>query len=413
MDQRITLTEHTPTILPLTSADLSAFVVDGKKKLTITPTATIGEYEVNPNQFVGVMRLPSGLTLDLIPKVPLFNVMWMIAEVERLEGIDFDRLEQEVQVSTFEDILEPIVRAFAEKVEQLIERGLYRTYVEQEDNLTAIRGRIDFREDLNRNIVLRHRTYCRFTEFSWDVPENQAIRQVVRKLVGWGFSPRLTGMLMSLDRQLDDVTRTHFSASDMDRFSYSRQSEHYRAVHQFCRLFLSGFSLSEGAGDSPFDGFLMDMNILFERFAAIKLNRHLPPIHWKLDLQVSSPLFDDFGLTIRPDLLLKYRGTNTLVADTKYKKRTGDDSSSADYYQMVTYCTVLGLTDAILIYPRHNSDIHQRLAVKRSPIRVSELSVDLRESRESIESAFAFLAQNMVSRSLEHAQKAVTDSRRI
>src|SRR5690606_26052265 len=168
-----------------------------KKRLTITPTTTAGEFEINPNQYAGVMRLPSGQTLDLLPKVPLFNVMWMISEVERLEGIDFHRLERQANITTFEDILEPIAAAFVEQIKVLIERGLYRAYVEQEDNLTAIRGRIDFREDLNRYVVLRHRTYCRFTEFSRNVPENQVIRQVVRKLAGLRFSPRLTGELMS------------------------------------------------------------------------------------------------------------------------------------------------------------------------------------------------------------------------
>ena len=397
MNQRIGLTEYTPVVLALSADDCNAIVVDGKKRLTIIPTTTAGEFEVNPNQYAGVMRLPSGQTLDLLPKVPLFNVMWMISEVERLEGIDFHRLERQANITTFEDILEPIAAAFVEQITMLIERGLYRAYVEQEDNLTAIRGRIDFREDLNRNVVLRHRTYCRFTEFSWDVPENQVIRQVVRKLAGWGFSPRLTGELMSLDRQMEDVARTHYTASDIDRFHYSRQSEHYRPIHQFCRLFLEGFSLSEGTGDSPFDGFLIDMNVLFERFTAIKLDKHLPSPGWKLNRQASSPLFDNFGLTIRPDLLLEHIGTTTLVADTKYKKRTGADSSSADYYQMIAYCTVLGLRDAILLYPRHNSDLDQRLTVRGSQIRIHETSIDLRESRESIEAEFAALARQMLS----------------
>lgn len=397
MSGRITLREYTPTPLALSPADRHALLVDGEGKFGLSPISQPDVLQVNPNQYVGVMRLPSGLTLDLLPKVDLYNVMWMIAEVERLEGIDFARLERTVTIETFEDILEPIARVFVEQVEHLIDRGLYRAYVEVEDNLTAIRGRIDFREDLVRNVVLRHRTYCRFTEFSWDVPENQVIRQVVRKLAGWGFSRKLTVELLALDRQLEDVSLSHMTASDIDRFHYARQSEHYRPIHRFCRLFLDGFSLSEEAGDSPFDGFLMDMNVLFERFVAIKLHEQLQnQPGWRIVTQQQHALFHHQGTKIKPDLLLQDNGNNVLVADTKYKKRTGGDGTTADYYQMIAYCTVLGLNHGLLIYPRHFTDVDQRMQVIGSAIHIHELSIDLRESREAIEAGFAALSARMV-----------------
>lgn len=399
MTTRITLHEYERRVIALSPEDQAALLTDTRRRITITPTAVPGEVEINPNQYVGVARLPSGVTLDLLPKVKLFNVMWMIAEVERLERINFERLEREVTINTFDDILEPIATAFVEQVEHLIDRGLYRAYIEQEDNLTTIRGRIDFREDLNRNVVLRHRTYCRFTEYSWDVPENQVIRQVVRKLARWGFSTRLTSRLVSLDRQMEDISLTHMRASDLNRFHYSRQSDHYRPIHRFCHLFLDGFSLSEGTGDSPFDGFLMDMNTLFEQFVAIKLNRAIVRLHrsMRLSRQRSFPLFHGQSITIRPDLLLEHAGEIALVADTKYKKRAGADGSSADYYQMITYCTVLGLNHGLLIYPRHLSDIEQRLEVVGSHVAIHEASIDLRSSREEILAAFEHLAWWLVS----------------
>ncbi len=398
MPDRITLHEYTPKRLTLSPDDRDALLVDGAGRIGVLPTVVSGEFDVNPNQYVGVMRLPSGLTLDFLPKVNLYTVMWMIAEVERLEGIDFDWLEQHVTIDTFDDILEPIARVFVGQVEHLIDRGLYRTYVDTEDNLTAIRGRIDFREDLNRNVILRHRTYCRFTEFSWDVPENQVIRQVVRKLAGWGFSSELTLELMAIDRQMEDVSPSHFAAVDIDRFHYSRQSDHYRPVHRFCRLFLDGFSLSEHAGDSPFDGFLMDMNVLFERFVASRLRQRLLDHHprWRVQTQHQTRLFHGQSNLVRPDLLLEHLHHTAMVADTKYKRRMGADGSPADYYQMITYCTVLGLQAGMLVYPRHEVDVEQGLLVRGSPIEIHEVSIDLHESRAAIEHEFARLAQRMI-----------------
>ena len=398
MIERIALHEYQTTTIRLTPEDYHELQRDLGKQVTVIPSLQAGWFDLNPGPFVGVVRLPSGLTLDLLPKVPLYNVMWMIAEVERLEGINFLILDRNVQINTFGDILEPIASAFVAMVEHLVDRGLYRTYIEVEENLTAIRGRIDFREDLTRNVVLRHRTWCRFTEFSWDVPENQVIRQVLRKLAGWGFSTRLTGRLISLDRQLEDVQPGNLRPHDIDRFQYSRQSEHYRPIHRFCRLFLDGFSLSEQIGESPFDGFVMNMNVLFEQFVSMKLQHNLAGYRqsWRLDRQSQFALFQAQPLQIRPDLLLLHHGKPILVADTKYKRVTGADGSSSDYYQMIAYCAVLGLDTALLIYPRHLCEIDQQLIVRGAGMHIHEVSIDLRESREAIEAGFTDLAARMV-----------------
>jgi 5-methylcytosine-specific restriction enzyme subunit McrC len=394
MTARIELREYATSTMALEAGDVVELRRDLGKHITLTPSLEPGLYDLNPGSFVGVVRLASGLTLDLLPKVPLYNVMWMIAEVERLEADVLHPLHRPVRINTFDDILEPIARSFVEQVEHLIDRGLYRTYIEVEENLTAIRGRIDFPQDLSRNVVLRHRTYCRFTEFSWDVPENQVIRQVVRKLARWGFSSRLTGRLLALDRQMEDVRLMNFGPQDVDRFHYSRQSEHYRPLHRFCQLFLNGFSLSEQVGDSPFDGFVMDMNLLFERFIALMLEQEFSG-GWQLDRQESFDLFRGHAMKIRPDLLLTHHGLRAMVGDTKYKRRKGIDGGD-DYYQMIAYCIVLGLGNAMLIYPRHLVDIDQRLTVWGSDIRIHETSIDLRESREAIRAGIATLAEQMM-----------------
>lgn len=394
MPNRVALTEYRTSQIKLAAEDVQEIRARLSKHITLTPSVIDGLWDINPNQFVGVVRLPSGKTLDLLPKVPLYTVMWMIAEVERLEGIDFNRLERQANIATFDDILEPIASAFVESVENLIDRGLYRTYIEQDDNLNAIRGRIDFPRDVVQNVVLRHRTWCVFTEFSWDVPENQVIRQVLRQLSGWGFSHRLTRELMALERQMEDIQSTNMRSVDMNRFTYSRQNDHYQPIHRFCRLFLDGFSLSEHAGESPFDGFLMDMNVLFERFIALKLRHHLERVSpaWRLAAQSTYPLDEHNSLRIQPDLLLDHAGTRTLVADTKYKLNPRNIS---DFYQIITYCTVLGLNRGMLIYPRHEKDLEQSLVVRRSGTVIEEVSVDLRESRESIENAIGAIARKI------------------
>src|SRR5215469_6256028 len=48
-------------------------------------------------------------------------------------------------------------------------------------------------------LLMRANIYCRFAEFTWDVEENQIIRQVLHLLSGWGFRSSLRLKLSQLD----------------------------------------------------------------------------------------------------------------------------------------------------------------------------------------------------------------------
>src|SRR5262249_49771966 len=138
---------------------------------------------LNPNQYVGVVLLPSGLHLEISPKIPIHNLFYMMSHVFKLEPF---RLEL-ARFERFEDVLALIARLYARVLQRKIDSGLYRSYVEREDNLRFLRGRLDFAEDLRQNVLTRHRMYCRYTDLTWDIEENQILRQVAHLLSGWGF----------------------------------------------------------------------------------------------------------------------------------------------------------------------------------------------------------------------------------
>ncbi len=86
-------------------------------------------------------------------------------------------------------------------------------------------------------------------------------------------------------------------------FTYSRLNEDYRQIHQLCRLFLEGSSLSEELGAWDSRTFLLDMNKLFEQFVTQILvneasNRLTVRAQSEMALDVSGKV------RIRPDLLM-------------------------------------------------------------------------------------------------------------
>jgi 5-methylcytosine-specific restriction enzyme subunit McrC len=394
MSSREVIKEYQDFTYDFSEEDVALFRGPLKNAFTVTRALVGPGYTVNPESTVGVIRLPSGLQLEIRPKIPLTNLLWMLASVEDLNEIDFRRLEESVALKEFDQILEIIADAFAGMVERRIDLGLYRNYVEEEGNLPAIRGRILFAPDIAQNTVLRHRTWCQYTTYSWDLPENQVIRQVARQLSGWGLSSKLTGRFIALDHQMDEVGTSQFAATDIGGFVYNRQSEDYRPIHRYCRFFLNGASLNEEVGEAAFDGFLWDMNALFETFITAKLRSRLEP-QFRLKNQERSTLDTTSQVTIKPDLVLADGSSDILIGDTKYKKLGSADHKHADLYQMLSYCTALDVRAGVLIYPRHNIMREDRLAVRHSPILLRETSVDLRGQIPDIERAVDHLAQRL------------------
>lgn len=394
MSGRIVIHEYENRTFSLSEADLALLQGPLRQSFTVFRALDGPGHVLNPGSTMGVLRLPSGLQLEIRPKVPLRNLLWMLATAEDLHGIDFRRLDEQVRIDTFDQILEIIADAFAGMVERRLDLGLYRNYVEEEDNLPTVRGRILVAQDVHRNAVLRHRTYCRYTTYSWDLPENQVIRQVARLLSGWGLSPRLTGRFVALDHQMDEVSPSRLTAGDVDRFSYNRQSEDYRPIHRYCRFFLNGASLNEDAGEEAFDGFLWDMNKLFEVFIARQLRARLPT-PWRLASQYQTSLDRGHQVVIRPDLVLARGGRDVLIGDTKYKKLADTEHKHADLYQMLAYCTSLGVTTGVLLYPRHNAEIDTELEVRNSPVRLRETSIDLHGSIAQVEERLDALAKRL------------------
>ena len=373
MSDVLHLTEYEEQSVALDREDAEYLAREFGQSISIRRDFSGDRYIVNPNQFVGVLSLPSGTRLELVPKVPVGTLFYMLAVAFDLPS---PFKNEQMQFDELDELIDVVVSYFADVVEERIRLGLYRSYVENEDNLGAIRGRIAIAEDVRRNHVLRHRTYCRFTEFTWDIPENQIIRQVVHLLGGWVHRPELRLRLRRIDRLLSEVSPARLSARVLDQIAYHRLNEDYRPIHQLCRLFLEGASLSESEGIFTFRTFLLDMNRLFEVFVTQALrDRARPPI--TVHDQERLFLGYDKTLPMRADIFVRFDGTAALIADCKYKRPEVAQFHEHDVYQLLAYCTAANLPRGLLIYPRHIVAVDDEVRVRNSAVRIRRASLDL------------------------------------
>lgn len=403
------LRTYTPTPLTLSSEDaryLAQLFTDARiEDIRLTRPLEEAGVLLDMQSYVGVVPLPSGDTISCTARFPVENFPRMLRYAYDLES----RMEARVlSLQTFPDFIELMLRWFCEWAEKQVSAGLARKYLEEEANLAFVRGTIAFAEDTRRNSVARQRTYCRFTELSWDIPENQIIRYVARRAQALAISDDLRWLLRSVEHELmSDVSLVPFTGTDISQITYNRLTESYRPLHNLCRLILDGMSFSDRAGKHLAASFLLDMNDVFERFVARALMSRLDDsaLHvtqYGNGLHLGERLI---GATVKPvlplnpDLIFEREDVPLAVGDCKFKKAPG----SGDFRQIFAYCLVTATERGLLILPRTEDErpddgVDTRLVAElaSSDILVRELEVDLTVPDVHLEDSIDHLAARVL-----------------
>lgn len=121
------------------------------------------------------------------------------------------------------------------------------------------------------------------------------------------------------------------------------------------------------------------MNRVFEDFVSISLREELQPHGGEVRLQTNFTLDTTDEVPIRPTLLTVGSKPRAVI-DAKYKALKLAGMPNADAYQMLAYCTALGLERGYLVYAKDSRERVRNLTVRNSTceIRVRTLDVEKR-----------------------------------
>lgn len=338
---------------------------------------TRGQWALRNEGWSGYVPLSERLGLSLAPKVPLQNLFQMLEYAYTLRS--FRVLDDLVGLATIEDVASQLARMLALRVLERARRGFSRTYVDHEDDLAYVAGRLNVVPLLKRPWETTFE--CTTQHHTANIDDNAILLWTLFVLAR---SPLSTGAaahsVRAAYRSLYGLVQLRpYTADDCVGRRYHRLNEDYRILHALCRFFLAHTHPSHMLGEQSMLPFLVPMAPLFEVFVREWLRIHLPD-RWRLKWQEAIPLTDDHRHTMRIDLVLidQQTGHPVVVMDTKYK--APDKPSMEDIYQMVTYATAIGAHEAILIYP---SPLAQPLDVRVRTIRVRSLTFSLGSDLEA------------------------------
>lgn len=389
MVKTTTLIEHERRVLQLEPETVFHLQREFSKELEVRPTGVSGSFEVKATQFAGAIVAP-GLELRILPKCGIKNLFFLLGYAYRLARIRKELVLQE----EVDDVREFLVQIVVRQLEDLLQRGMRREYLEKDDDLKVLRGRL-LLDTLVRRAPGRELSIpCRFEDFTPDVPANQVFRHTLDRLPP-SKSLELQGRRLRLMKLLRSVSLRAFTSREVDEFQYDRLNAHYEAPHQLCRILLEASGMEGRAGNRNLSSFLIDMNQVFEQFVAGWLEERLPR-DLVLRTQSRSSLDLRGAIEIRPDLIASRRGLDVFVGDTKYKRPDGKKPRVSDAYQILAYCRARELRTGLLIYPSDSTGF-ERFPVRDGGNTIEFVGVSLIGDPAEIEESMEALLGRVLS----------------
>ena len=305
---------------------------------------------VQAKNFVGVIHLPNGFQIEILPKIDALEdklrglVVEMIRTLKNFAGKKFLNASLDTARLPLHEIF---IRIYLEMVLELVKRGLKSSYVLREDNLKIFKGKLLVGENLRRNFVHREKFFVAFDEYSLDRPEHRLIKSTLTKIFHTTRDNKNFRLATRLIADFDSVKASSNYRKDFAKVFIDRQNHDYKAVMEWTKIFLADESFTSFAGKSSAAALLFPMEKLFEAYVAAHVRKIFSDARFTVKTQAQEKfLFDaprSFGL--KPDILIE--GDEKIIMDTKWKL----EISSGDMYQMFAYSKRYGVKKIFILCP--------------------------------------------------------------
>lgn len=347
---------------------------------------------------VGAVRIGTGagaVQLTIAPKVPVDRLLHLISYAP--DRVAFQ--PRPVTAETRPDLLPALAHAFTSAADRALLHGVLHDYLEIDDTLPVVRGRIRHADQLRRRPGVPVPLEVRYDDHTPDIPENRLLLAAGRRLLRVpGLDPGARSALQRLAARLDGV-RPLPQGAPAPHWTPNRRNARYGHALSLAELVLRSSSYEFGDGRQiAVDGMLVFMWQLFEAYLARAVGE-------ALRLRIGGrpdPRNRDFYLdaakkhVLKPDLVHYLPSPHdgvmrqAVILDAKFKTKP----QRGDLYQMTAYCVRLGLAEGHLVYASGSPGTVD-VPVGEGQLRIWRHVVDLARPWRELEADIAALAETI------------------
>jgi 5-methylcytosine-specific restriction enzyme subunit McrC len=365
--RRLTLVERVPRLCRLAPADVEFLLAEHRAHLELTPTGRRHRYLLTPTGHVGVLLTP-GCRVVIRPKIPLRNLFFLLDPSAPPPFVaDSSSPEPACEVLDF------LAGLLAQQLAERSAAGLHRDYAERPEEGRFLQGSLDLPAQLRETPARKDRLHSRPEDLTVDVPCNQVLRATAEQILLCPLvSENVRTTLRQALRGFDGVRAVPLGLA-LAVPALERAPQGYSPLLDLCRLLVAGLAPSHTAGDRGGPAFLLDMERVFERYVTRGVTEAFASTLCIVAVQAAYSITQlsagQPDVTVRPDVTIAESGRNVLVVDAKWKRLPWATLVTSDLYQVLAYCTALGVERAVLVYPGRHDGVRV-VALAHAPIRV-------------------------------------------
>ena len=259
---------------------------------------------------------------------------------------------------SYEDRLyQLLIYLFPKYLEGAMRKGLYKEYQRFSHNDSHIKGVIDVRNHLKKNLPFTGNIAYTTREFTFDNPIMQLIRHTFEYIKNQKSLGR--GIINSNRENITEIIRVTPSYKLADRAKIIRRNQtkplrhayfrEYRKLQELCLMILNREKHGLGYQEQKIHGILFDVAWLWEEYVHTLLPKDF--IHPRnKEKKGGVSVFSGGKRKVYPDF---YNRELKTVLDAKYKKLelTEKGINRDDLFQLISYAYILQAEKAGLIFP--------------------------------------------------------------
>lgn len=274
--------------------------------------------------------------------IPIQNIYYMLSYAFRTLTKQGYR---EMSTEKFSNTADLMTEILIEGISQQLKRGLGRAYIEQMEDISVIRGRVNITESVKRQTMINRKLSCVYDDFSVNNSKNRIIKSTALLLLRADVAKQRKSRLRKLLVYFDKVELIDLRTVDWN-IHYDRNNQTYRMLISICYLVVKGLLQTQTDGKTKIMDFLDDQQMyhLYEKFILeyykkeySYITTNASKIKWQLD--------DGMGYmlpNLLSDITLEY-DNKVLIIDAKYyshimqNRYEKETIRSANMFQIFTY----------------------------------------------------------------------------
>ncbi|HHU96103.1 MAG TPA: 5-methylcytosine-specific restriction endonuclease system specificity protein McrC [Petrimonas sp.] len=333
-------------------------------------------------------------------QIPIQNIYYLLCyawnKLEEKDIVNVNEIDSTELVDLFAKVL-------ANSCSRLLKQGLDRYYVEHEDVVMGIKGKLNFTATIKQNILPLSKTVCIYDEFDYNILHNQILKTTIEKLLRTkNLDATIKDELRKVYLKFPPISEIVIRKAMFNQIRLHRNNYHYDFILKVCQIVNENLFIDESKGNYKFKDFTRDekaMARLFEAFVRnfYKIETSLSVSSDYIEWQFESDNVEDIEMLpiMRTDITLRSENRKIII-DTKYYKeafQTRYDKqkiNSSNLYQLFSYLNnqvtdseITRNCEGILLYPSIRDDFVYSYKYKNHKIRV--MSINLNQNWQKIE----------------------------